>query len=220
MEKAGYTERLTNDIRLSAVAMAVGAMDAYFCDAYVDCLTSVLRAYANGNWEESWPKRYLKRELPAGKVLDSLREDASRSDRPFWALRMVSREAMERDNMLSISRINSEFNPILPDSQKLWQRFVDKLIAYDYKRFTGIYSNELEELSGPELGKARKDAVQTFKERVGDTVQIRNDWIHNCGRPKVAIKDLTDQQALERIREINILVTEFDDHIQEHRLVR
>ena len=31
-----------DDIRLASVAMAAGAMDAYFCDAYVDCLAKRL----------------------------------------------------------------------------------------------------------------------------------------------------------------------------------
>lgn len=219
MEENGET-RLANDVRLSAVAMSVGAMDAYFCDAYVDCFTSVLRAYANGEWEEGWPNGYLKQELPAEQALDALRQSSTRSDRPLWALRMAARNIMEKNNMLSIGRIKSQFNPILPDSQKLWQRFVDKLIAYDYKRFTGIYKSELDKLSGQELGKARKKAINHFKQRVGNTIQKRHDWIHNCGRPKVAIKDLTHQQALERIREVGILVREFDVHIRDHRLVR
>ena len=34
-----------DDIRLSAVAMSVGAMDAYFCDAYVDCLARRLQSF-------------------------------------------------------------------------------------------------------------------------------------------------------------------------------
>lgn len=81
---------------------------------------------------------------------------------------------MEKDNMLRVGRIKSQFNPILPDSQKLWQRFIDKLIAYVYKRFTGIYKDELDKLSGPELGKARNKAIDHFTQRVGETVQKRH----------------------------------------------
>src|SRR5712691_11115127 len=36
------------DMRRAAVAFAVGAMDAYLCDAHVDCLTRCLRAYREG----------------------------------------------------------------------------------------------------------------------------------------------------------------------------
>ncbi len=40
--------RRADEIRLSAVAMAVGAMDAYFCDAYVDCLARRLQSFKSG----------------------------------------------------------------------------------------------------------------------------------------------------------------------------
>jgi hypothetical protein len=94
MENNGE-ERLAKDTRLSAVAMSVGAMDAYFCDAYVDCFTSVLRAYANGEWKNSWPNGYLKQDIPAEQALDALRVSPSRSDRPQWALRMTARNIMD-----------------------------------------------------------------------------------------------------------------------------
>jgi hypothetical protein len=45
MEDAGEPGQLYKDVRLSSVALAVGALDAYLSDAYVDCLTAVLRAY-------------------------------------------------------------------------------------------------------------------------------------------------------------------------------
>lgn len=75
-------DQIAKDIRLSAVAMSVGAMDAYFCDAYVDCFTSVLRAYANGDWKDHWHSRFLKREIPAKQSLDALSGSSSRLDRP------------------------------------------------------------------------------------------------------------------------------------------
>ena len=206
-------DRIAQDMRYSAIGMAVGAMDAYFCDAYVDCLTAVLQAYVRGDWDGDLPSKYKKQQLPAGEVLDQ-----SRKDRPLWRLRMASRSVMEKNNMLSIGRIKRQFNGILPDSQKLWFRFVDKLINYDYRRFTSVDSNDIEGLSGPELRESRREAINTFKERVGQTIQIRHDWIHNCGRPKSAINTIGHYAALARIREIKILVTEFDDHIEAHRL--
>ncbi len=211
----GAGERLVHDVRLSAVALAVGAMDAYFSDAYVDCLTSVLRAYIHGKWRGDLPSAYAKRELPAGEVLDS-----SRQNRPLWALRMATRTIMERDNMLSISRISDQFNGILPPTQKLWAGLTNDLIAFGSKRFTGITQSELSQLSGKDLEKKKKKAIFLFQDRIKDTVQLRHDWAHNCGRPKSAIQKLTHNQATARVQEIHTLIEAFDDHIQAHRLAQ
>lgn len=214
LEDSGSDGRLHQDTRWSAVAMAVGAMDAYFCDAYVDCLTSVLRAYTTGYWNGDLPSVYAKRELPAGVVLSS-----SQKDRPLWAIRMAARKIMERDNMLAISRIEDQFNGILPQSQKIWTSLVEELVSYNYKRFTGTTESEISKLSGKALGDAKRKAISTLKKRIGDTIQKRHDWVHNCGRPKTAIMTLNHHQAAARIREIDALVVAFDDHIQKHRLV-
>jgi hypothetical protein len=215
MDNEAAGERLVHDVRLSAVALAVGAMDAYFSDAYVDCLTSVLRAYIHGKWQGDLPPAYAKRELPAREVLDS-----SRQNRPLWSLRMATRTIMERDNMLSIARISDQFNGILPPTQKLWVGLINKLIAIDSKRFTGTTPSELSQLSGKDLEKKKKKAIYLFQERIKNTVQFRHDWAHNCGRPKSAIQKLTYNQAAARVQEIRTLVEAFDDHIQANRLAQ
>ncbi len=204
---------LVIDLRHSAVAMAVGAMDAYFCDAYVDCLTTALRAYVSGKWKGNLPAEYANRELPAGEVLDT-----SRQRRPLWAIRMAARKIMERDSMLNISRIDELFNPALPDRQKLWSTLIDALIPYGLKRITKYSEAEVSSLSGSKLGEAKKKAAGQLKRRLGETVQLRHDWIHNCGRPKSAVTKLTKGVARSRIQELALIVSEFDDHIQQHRL--
>jgi hypothetical protein len=205
--------RLVQDVRLSAVSLAVGAMDAYFCDAYVDCLTAVLRAYISGNWAGSLPANYSKQQLPAGEVLDY-----SRESRPLWSLRMATRKIMERDSMLTVSRIDDHFNGILPRSHKLWAGLIDQLINYNSKRLTKVTSSEANKLSGKDKENAKKQAIAKFKSRVSDTVQLRHDWAHNCGRPKSSIRTLTHNQAKARIKELKVFVEAFDDHIEAHRL--
>jgi len=195
-EQASSPARLIGDIRLSAVAMAVGALDAYFCDAYVDCLTSVLHAYVTSQWVGDLPSSYAKKELPAGVVLD-----ASRPHRPLWSLRMAARTVMERDNVLSVTRVPDLFNGNLAGSHKLWLGVIDQLIALGYKRFTGCYPADIEALSGKALGKAKKKAIATFQERIKSTVQYRHDWAHNLGRPRLAIVDLTHGRACARVRQ-------------------
>lgn len=215
MEKDEAGERLFQDVRMSAIALAVGAMDAYFCDAYVDCLTSVLRAYIHNKWQGDLPPIYAQRELPAKEVLDS-----SREGRPLWSLRMATRKIMERDNMLSITRIKEQFNGILPSRHKLWAGLIDELLMLDSKRFTGVTRSELATLSNKGVAEAKRKAAGIFQERIKDTVQLRHDWAHNCGRPRSAIDKYTHLQAKAKIREVEALVSAFDNHVQLHRLAR
>ena len=78
LQDGGDTTQLPPDIRGAAVALAVGALDAYFCDKYVDCLTAALSAYADGTWTGSFPTSYRRKELPAGEVLDASRPQPSK----------------------------------------------------------------------------------------------------------------------------------------------
>lgn len=207
-------KKLCNDLMLSAVAMSVGAMDAYLCDAYVDCLSSSLRAYAQGKWPGTFPSGYKKQPLPAGEVLNN-----TRANRPLWSIRMAARKVMERENILSISRIDDLFNPILPAGKKLWPDFITTLIDHNRIRFTRHTQATIAGLSGKNLDDAKKQAVTALKTRVAYIVQLRHDWIHNCSRPKSSITKLTKRKALSAIRDIHTLIEELDKHIESNRII-
>lgn len=213
LEIAAPADRLHDDVRIAAIAHAVGAMDAYLCDKYVDCLSRVLRAYAQGDWAGQLPTFYKNERLPVGEVLDT-----SRTARPAWGIRMAARAIMEKDNMLSPSRVDDMFNPVLPVNQKLWSDFIPLMLAHGYKHLTGPRTNaEIKTLAGKDREAATKKAISSLKARLGAIVQIRHDWIHNCGRPKTAIARYSHGEARLRIRDIRLFVETFDDHIEAHR---
>lgn len=214
MENAGEPERLYKDLRWSSVALAVGALDAYLCDAYVDCLTAVLRAYTQEQWVGALPATYSRQMLPAGEILKSTRQH-----RPLWRVRMAARKVMEKDNMLSLSRLEDCFNGILPNHKKLWLDFVPVLAAHNLARLTKHVESDLAVLAGDALVQAKKQIAEAVKTRLGTTIQIRHDWIHNCGRPKNAIQDLTHGQAKARIRDIRLFIEDLDNHLDSHRVV-
>ena len=214
MQDAGDPDRLCEDFRLSSVALAVGALDAYLCDAYVDCLTAVLRAYTQGQWVGALPASYSKQMLPAGEILSSTRQH-----RPLWRVRMATRKVMEKDNMLSLSRLEDCFNGILPNNQKLWLDFVPVLAAHNRARLTRHIAEDLVGLAVDDLILAKKQIAAAVKARLGTTIQIRHDWIHNCGRPKNAIQGLSHNQASARIRDVRLFIEDLDDHIDSHRVV-
>lgn len=213
LEESGAEQRLCQDIRIAAIALSVGAMDAYLCDKYVDCLVTVLRAYQNGDWPGELPAFYSRERLPAGDVLDT-----SRKWRPAWGIRMAARNIMERDSMLSISRIDDMFNPILPTGQKLWSEFIGAMLAHGFKTLTGPKTAaEIAALAGKDKENATKKAISTLKKRIGGVIQIRHDWVHSCARPKSGVAKYTDGEARRRIRDVRLLVETFDDHIEAHR---
>lgn len=214
LDRSGGDARLVQDVRIAAVSMAVGAMDAYLCDKYVDCLTKVLRAYASGSWAGDLPAAYRRERLPAGEVLDR-----SRTARPAWGIRMAARSIMEKDNMLAISRIEDMFNPVLPSGQKLWADFIGQMIAHGRRHLTGSRTNvQIAALSGKAKETATKAAITTLKRRVGEIVQIRHDWVHNCGRPKTAIACYSHGEGRTRVSDVRLLVETLDDHLENHRL--
>jgi hypothetical protein len=195
--------------------MAVGSLDAYLCDAYVDCLTAVLRAYAQNTWVGKLPAAYAKQMLPAGEILKS-----TRRHRPLWRVRMAARKVMEKDNMLALSRIEDCFNGILPPAQKLWLALIPNLTAHNLKRLTKHNAADMAGFAaGKPLEKAQKQVIAAVKARIGKIIQFRHDWIHNCGRPKTAIVDLTHGRAKARIRDIKLFIEDLDDHLTAHRLV-
>jgi hypothetical protein len=215
MTAAGEPRRLCVDLWSSAVALAVGALDAYFCDAYVDCLSAVLRAYAENRWGGRLPSDYAKQMLPAGEILN-----ATRQHRTLWSVRMAARKVMEKDNMLSLARLEACFNGILPANQKLWPALIPQLLSHNRKRLTSFNAAEFAAIpNGGAKQKAEKRVVAAVKARIGRIIQFRHDWIHNCGRPKNAIVDLTYQRAKARIRDIRVFIHDFDGHLTTHRLV-
>ncbi len=213
LQAAGDATQLPKDIRGAAEAMAVGAMDAYFCDKYVDCLTKALQAYSAGQWPGSFPSSFRKQLLPAGEVLD-----ASRPHRPKWGIRMAAKAVMEKSFMYSLARLDEVFNGILPGNKKLWLGIVPQLVALNRRRFTRHVTADLAGLAGEPLQKAQKEIVTSVKRRIGITVQFRHDWIHNCARPKGAIVNYTDGEARAAMNEIRSLVNIFDAHIEAHRI--
>lgn len=209
----GEPSLLCADTRCSSVALAVGALDAYLCDAFVDCLASVLQSYVAGNWIGALPSAYANQMLPAGEVLST-----TRPNRPNWSIRMSARSIMEKDNMLSLSKLEDCFNGILPPNQKLWAHFYPRLLAYNRKRLTLHDAAGFAAVLPKDRTKEEKKVIYAVKRRLGRIIQFRHDWIHNCGRPKNAILEMTSGQARANIRDVKTFVTELDDHLALHRL--
>ena len=154
-------ELLRDDLLRTGWMFAVGALDAYFCDAYVHCITTTLRAKSL-QATVVLPAFIRNIRIPIGSILSAY------ANRPNWKWRMAARAMMERDNVLDFEKITMFFNPFFPDGQdkKLFSEVLDtwiqlpratvQLFGVTGAKFTAVPTGE-------EKTKARKNAVKHLK---------------------------------------------------------
>jgi hypothetical protein len=192
--------RLRDDILRASWMMAVGACDAFFCDAYADLVSRALRAK---DLEPSIeiPDRLGNLRIPAIAVI--------RQASGGWRWRMAARELMEDESVLSLEKIKSLFNQFCGDNAKLVSlRSIEPWVLHKTakQRLFAISAPAYRKLAPAEKHSARETAVDQFNRRFDTIFQRRHDCIHNCDRPKVALQPISDT-ALERvIEDIEFLV--------------
>jgi hypothetical protein len=95
---------LRSDLLRSAWMFAVGAMDAYFCDAYAD----IVAATASSKSRQpgiTLPEWVYDMKVPIRAVLEEY-------DNANWRWRMAARKMMERENVISLSAIQTSDIPL------------------------------------------------------------------------------------------------------------
>jgi hypothetical protein len=203
---------LRDDVLRSAWMFAVGAMDAYFCDAYVHCLTTTLHAksiQANVNL----PPFVKNVKIPIGSILSAY------ANRPNWKWRMAVRDMMERDNVLQLDKVTKLFNPFLPDGQnkKLFTEVIDIWLQAPgaTAHLFGITRAQFGELpAGQGKDQAKKEAFKHFTSRITSIIQRRHDCIHNCDRPKSTPQLIGSTGSVRNvIRDVRFLVNQCDRHV-------
>lgn len=210
---AGPEELLAQDLLRSAVVIAVGAMDAYLCDLYVDLLSSSTQALSDGRIK-SLPKSYKNVRLPIGALFGK-----KYSARPNWALRMAAREIMERENMQQVRKISGHLNPALPSTSHLWNSVVMDYVKLNRKRLTRLTTKDFIGMNPKVQKNLRGDAAGAMISRIEEVVQRRHDIVHNCDRPKTALQHITASQAKKMVTDIRDFVVILDDHVAKYRVV-
>lgn len=201
---------LARDVARTAVALGVGALDAYLCDAFSDTLARCLKQCRRAG--KPVPPGYARLALPVGPLLENYPVRAN------WGLRMAARALMERDNLLQLGRLKELFNPALPPGHRLWNDMVGDYIALDRTRLTGIRKHRYAALTGKARADGPRKASAAMLRRMGEIVQRRHDIIHNCDRPKTAKQGLSLPQASKMLTDVQDFVSIFDDHLDAHRL--
>lgn len=203
---------LRDDLLRNGWMFAVGAMDAYFCDAYVHCITTTLRSKSLQG-SVVLPAFIKNIRIPIGSILSAY------ANRPNWKWRMAARALMERDNVLDLEKITKYFNPFFPDGQnrKLFSEVLDAwiLLPRATAHLFGLTGAQFTAVpNGQQKTQARKDAVKHLTKRIGSIIQRRHDCIHNCDRPKSTPQPVGNPGSVRNvIRDVRFLVDSFDAHL-------
>lgn len=205
-------QSLRSDLLRSAWMFAIGALDAYFCDAYTDIIAATIISKSRQE-RVTLPDFFYEVRFPNRAILEPYTNNEN------WRWRMAARKMMERETVLSLEAIQRLFNKFF---QKRHRFFHDLLPTWivdpDAKRrLFGITRSAFVALTPQQQSAATQAAWEQMQERYRNLFQRRHDCIHNCDRPKVSPQPLDRPgTVLKVIQDVEFLVPRCDQHIHAH----
>jgi hypothetical protein len=206
---------LRSDLFRSAWMFAVGALDAYFCDAYTDLVAATIISKSR-HPAMTLPPFFNRIEFPVRAILESYARNTN------WRWWMAAREMMARENVLKLDRIRELFNGFCRDGHKLYADVMDDWIVQpnSCKRLHGITATDYQALSPADKDAARKAARRQMEKRFFEEdsprsiFQRRHDCIHNCDRPRMTPQPLEKGGTVVKvIEDVEFLENRYDEHI-------
>jgi hypothetical protein len=187
---------------------AVGALDAYFCDAYTDIVAAMA----------SSKSRQAGITLPvwAYEIKVPIRAILEQYDNPNWRWRMAARKMMERETVIKLDTIQVLFNKFFRKGHKFFLDCLDGWISRPDSRVRlfGVSHAAYLAMTDVDKNKAREKAREQLDDRFRVIIQRRHDCIHNCDRPRVSPQPLDKGgTVLKVIQDIEYLVYRSDEHI-------
>jgi hypothetical protein len=204
----GEERLLRDDVLRSTWMFAVGAMDAYFCDAYADLVAATLQA-KSAEPTVRLPEFVMKVKVPVATILTPY---ASRTN---WRWRMAARAMLADQTSLDLDRIKSWFNPFFKPRPTFFKDVVPvwvtkrgatkRLFGVDPTRYTAA---------------DQVRATEAFRGRFELIVQRRHDCIHTCDRPLNAPQRIHSAGTVANvIRDVEFIVENCNTHVDtEFRL--
>ena len=113
---------LKSDLLRSAWMFAVGALDAYFCDAYTDVIAAVAISKSRQP-TVILPEWAYDIKFPLRAVI----EESAHSN---WKWRMAARKMMERENVVSLSTIQTLFNKFFRQGHRFFRDLLDSWMSH------------------------------------------------------------------------------------------
>ena len=199
---------LRSDLMRSSWMFAVGAMDAYFCDAYTD-LVAATASSKSRQPAIALPEWAYDIKIPIRAVLEEY-------DYANWRWRMAARRMMERENVISLSAIQTLFNKFFRKGHRLFRDLLDAWISRPDStiRLFGVSRADYLAMNDSDKHRAREAAMDQFEDRYRAIFQRRHDCVHNCDRPRMSPQPLpTGGTVLKIIQDIEYLVHRCDEQI-------
>lgn len=203
-------EMLRSDLLRSAWMFAVGAIDAYFCDAYTDIVAATIISKSR-HPAAALPEFFYEIRFPVRAILEPYATNQN------WRWRMAARKMMDRENVLSLQAIQSLFNKFFRVGHRFFRDCIGGWIAHPdaKKRLFGITHASFNALAANRRNQALHDAQRQMEERFRDIFQRRHDCIHNCDRPKVSPQALKlGGTVVKVVQDAEFLVHRCDEHIE------
>jgi hypothetical protein len=200
---------LRSDLLRSAWMFGVGALDAYFCDAYTDIVAATIIAKSR-HAALALPEFFHDIRFPVRAILEPYTNNVN------WRWRMATRKMMERENVLSLATIQTLFNKFFRKGQKFFRDLLPNWIGHPdaRRRIFGITGTRFTALPPNLRDQAITDAQARLEERFREIFQRRHDCIHNCDRPRVKPQPMGVADIVHRVLEdIEFLVHRCDEHI-------
>jgi len=190
---------------------AVGAIDAYFCDASTDIVAATIISKAR-HQPTVLPDFFYDIRFPIRAILEPYASNEN------WRWRMAARKMMERENVLSLSAIQTLFNKFFRNGHRFFRDCIPDWIIHDdaRKQVFGITRAGFMALPKSQRGRAIDTALRQLEGRYRDLFQRRHDCIHNCDRPRVAPQPLHLAHTVQKvIQDAEFLVHRCDEHVQK-----
>jgi hypothetical protein len=115
-------QTLRSDLLGGAWMLAVGSLDAYFCDAYTDLIAATVSSKSRQP-TIVLPEFFYEIRFPVRAILEEYAN-------PNWRWRMAARKMMERENVLSLSTIQSLFNKFFREDQRFFVSLLDNWMGH------------------------------------------------------------------------------------------
>jgi hypothetical protein len=127
LPRAMAAERsLRSDLLRGAWMFAIGALDAYFCDAYTDLIAATVSSKSRQP-SITLPEFFYEIRFPIRAILEEYAN-------PNWRWRMAARKMMERENVLSLSTIQTLFNKFLREDRRFFHGLLDAWMVTPMRR--------------------------------------------------------------------------------------
>ncbi|OWK37469.1 hypothetical protein FRUB_06589 [Fimbriiglobus ruber] len=186
----------------------VGALDAYFCDAYTDLVAATVSSKSRQP-TITLPEWVYDIKFPIRAILEEY-------DHANWRWRMAARKMMERENVLSLSTIQALFNKFFRKGHKFFRDLLDTWISRpDSKiRLFGVSRGDYLAMADADKRAARENAGDRLEDRFRTIFQRRHDCIHNCDRPRMMPQPLDKgSTVLKVVQDVEYFVNRCDEHI-------